>query len=294
MIMGLSELNKALIAIETMESAMRKYLDRRGLEGVKGIGTLAETAMSLTTSESVIILTGFLILDCMTGETDGPIGAVSLANGLIKLGKKVTFVTDCYSEDMLASACRVLNLSVPIEVVQIDTPLGWYEALLKRISPTHIVAIERPGCALDGRCYTMAGEDLSAYIPNMDVIFELAAQRGILTIGIGDGGNEMGMGGIWPYIHSSVAHGEKICAKTPSDFLLVAGVSNWGGHALTGALSALMGRSLLHSESDEKRMLESIVAAGGVDGYLKQSQLTVDGLSLEENIAVFKAIRGAL
>ena len=50
-----------------------------------------------------------------------------------------------------------------------------------------------------------------------------------VTIGIGDGGNEIGMGKI-PHetIVKNIPNGDLIHCRVPTDHLIVAGVSNWG------------------------------------------------------------------
>ena len=55
-------------------------------------------------------------------------------------------------------------------------------------------------------------------------------------ISIGDGGNEVGMGYVRPLVEQFITNGEKICANTTCDFLLVSDTSNFGGYALVNAL----------------------------------------------------------
>jgi hypothetical protein len=65
-----------------------------------------------------------------------------------------------------------------------------------------------------------------------------AAKRRWYTIGIGDGGNEIGMGSLpKEIIESGIPNGEVIAAATPVDSLIVAGVSNWGGYGLLAAMA---------------------------------------------------------
>ena len=69
------------------------------------------------------------------------------------------------------------------------------------------------------------------------------AALGLHTIGVGDGGNEIGMGRVEDYaIEGVVDHGENIACTVPTDQLVVAGTSNRGAHALVCAMRAL-GRS---------------------------------------------------
>ena len=58
-------------------------------------------------------------------------------------------------------------------------------------------------------------------------------------VGIGDGGNELGMGNVLHAVREHIPRGEVIGASVGCDHLLAAGVSNWGGYALAAALGAV-------------------------------------------------------
>ena len=58
----------------------------------------------------------------------------------------------------------------------------------------------------------------------------------IVTIGIGDGGNEIGMGKVFERVAANVQYGSEIACTIASDYLISAGVSNWGGYALAKAI----------------------------------------------------------
>lgn len=277
-----------------LENIIRKNLEQRGMDRVEPKGELFRAAESLFSGETVFIVTGFVIRDAMKGETDGPLGAVSLAGTLEKLGKRAVLLSDGYSGEFLYSCRRLAGLSYDIEIVPDLGEAAFFQRLLELYRPTHVVAIERPGRAADGRCYSMRGEDLSDIVPNTDLLFEAAGSQKITTIAVGDGGNEVGMGKIRPYITKSIYKGRQICAAVTADFLIIAGVSNWGGHAMAAALSVMDGRMLLHDRETEKSLLEGIVEAGAVDGCTKKSEMTVDGLSLEENLEVLERLRAVV
>lgn len=57
--------------------------------------------------------------------------------------------------------------------------------------------------------------------------------------GIGDGGNELGMGKVHDKIKQNIPNGETIASKESADFIITCGVSNWGGYGLCFALFAL-------------------------------------------------------
>src|SRR5258705_140784 len=60
--------------------------------------------------------------------------------------------------------------------------------------PTHLVAIERPGRARDGTYRNMRGADVSAWNARIDELFVRPGR--VTTVGVGDGGNEIGMGNV--------------------------------------------------------------------------------------------------
>ena len=120
-----------------------------------------------------------------------------------------------------------------------------------------------------------------------------AGRRGVYTIGVGDGGNELGMGGARSLVEEYVRHGKKICARQKADATLVAGVSNWWGWGLCGALSLAAGRDLMPSGEDEKRLLEAVLAAGGADGETARADGTVDAMPLSVHLEVLEQIRRA-
>lgn len=273
--------------VEKLEEIIKTNLEQRGMEKVSLAHQLKKGAESLFRGDTVFIVTGFVIRDTLTGETDGPIGAISLGAALEELGKKVIFITDKYSKEILKEGSRVRGVKAPIEVIDHNMEKELTEGLLEKYRPSHIVAIERPGASIDGKCYSMRGEDLSDIVPNVDILFQRAKEIGIATIAIGDGGNEIGMGKVRSDVINSVYRGEQICSVFATDFLIIAGVSNWGGHALVAVLSILAQRCLLHDVNIEILLIKRIVEVGAVDGCTKKRTFTVDGLSLEENISIF-------
>lgn len=274
-----------------MEKIIRKNLEHRGLDGIGLEGELYRAAESLMGGGTILIVTGFVIRDAMQGETDGPVGAVSLAGALEQMGKKAVLVSDRYSRNILESCLEAKGLACPVEVIPSGNEGLLCRNMFERYRPTHIVAIERPGRAADGHCYSMRGEDITDVVPNTDILLEEAEARGAVTVAVGDGGNEAGMGKVRAYIIDSLYNGKRICAAASADYLIPAGVSNWGGHALAAALSIMDGRMLLHDGATEEKLLKRIVAAGAVDGCTKKRTLTVDGLSLEENLSVLNQLR---
>ena len=158
--------------------------------------------------------------------------------------------------------------------------------LLERYAPSLVVSIERPGFTADGAYRNMRGEDVSQYSAKLDYLV-MGHPR---TIGIGDGGNEIGMGNLAEHIPAVGTLLDAPCTTTV-DHLIIASVSNWGAYGLTAALSLETGRELLPSVEDETRLIERLVELGAVDGVVGQSQPTVDTFTLEENGAILGRLR---
>ncbi len=273
-----------------LEKIMTCGLDRRGMQDINLTGELKKAATSLINADTVLLTTGFVIRDRLFGETDGPIGAVSIAGALDMLGKDVIIVTDMYSREILEVALELADLEIALEIIKKRDEDDSYKNILNKYKPDCLLSIERPGKAEDGFMYSMSGECISKLVPNMDCLFKEAKKQGLCTIGIGDGGNELGMGKIKDYVVENVPGGDIIAASFAADSLIVSGVSNWGGHALVAALSILSDKNLLHDIETEEKLLKGIVEIGAVDGITKQNTLTVDALSMEDNVEILEAL----
>ncbi len=279
-------MNKLKVA--AINDLVRTHIDRRGLQGIASKSAFENAIEELYLSKRVMVVTGFLVRDCMIGETDGPMGALSLAHALENMGKKVMLLSDQFSQQMISEGICVLGLDAEMVVIPCIETDDFLDEKISSFRPSHIVAIERPGAASDGCCYSMNGENLSSFIPKADHLFDIAKEMGIRTIAIGDGGNEMGMGSAVDYIKSSVLNGEIIASQSRADHLIVAGVSNWGGYGLAAGLSLKSGKLLMHDAADEERVMSTIIACGAVDGVTKRTEPSVDGYSFEENMGIYE------
>ena len=223
----------------------------------------------------MLITTGFYILRSGTPETDGPPGAVALGQALQRLDRRVLYVTDRVSEALMK------ELTGPDEVVTFPVAdeaasRRHAQALLARYSPSLLISIERCGRTKDGRYLNMRGLDVSDQTAQVDFLFESA----IPSVGVGDGGNEIGMGNV----ADAVAASGKLVADpcvTHVTRLVISSVSNWGGYGLVAALSAIVERNLLPSVEEERRLVERTAALGAVDGTTGESDGKVDGFGPE-------------
>jgi hypothetical protein len=119
------------------------------------------------------------------------------------------------------------------------------------------------------------------------LLAEAARGQGVLTIGIGDGGNEVGFGAVRQQIAASLPLAGRCLNGCPSgvvtaiaaDIMVSASVSNWGAYAVAAALAVLRREpSLLHTPELERELIAASVAAGARDGATFAADLLVDGI----------------
>ncbi|MCH4890837.1 DUF1445 domain-containing protein [Acidaminobacter sp. JC074] len=244
----------------------------RGLSGLVMQNELKKMASFILDKNHITLVTGFAIRSSMSGETDGPLGAMFLARALEILGKEVRVVTDVYSLDQLLGLKKLLKLNT-----EVTGDFSYSET-------DCIFAIERPGKSNEGTYNNMRGNDISDIVEDTDTMIESYINKGTPFIALGDGGNEVGFGKVYDYIKDHVPSGDKICANLAAKELLVAGVSNWGAYVLVAMMEVLTAKNLLHDLELEKKALACIVSLGSVDGLTGERTLSVDGYSLEENL----------
>ena len=264
----------------------------RGLASSDAESHLYSAAANLLDAERVILVTGFCIRAAMIGETDGPSGTLAVAHALRQLGKEVVLVSDKFSDGLLEAGAKVLGAPYPITVlspVQEESDRA-IDELLASFAPTQVVAIERPGSAIDGHRYSMRGEILDELVPSADRLLAPPGTRNYATIAVGDGGNELGMGHLRDSLMDRINLGELIFCDTEADHVIPAGISNWGAYALAASLAVLSGTPILIRPEDELAVLEAQVAVGAVDGCTRKNEVSVDGVPIGDYLQTVSAI----
>lgn len=147
------------------------------------------------------------------------------------------------------------------------------------------------------RCHSMRGLDITSHTSPAHLLFEEAGRLDtpLTTIGIGDGGNEIGMGKVtWEVIRRNIKNGARIACRIATDHLIVAGVSNWGAYALGAGVRLLRGAppdAGLYDTEREAQLLQKMIDCGPlVDGTTGQRTATVDGLSFEAYSGILRQI----
>ena len=260
------------------------------------------------------VVTGFFIAhaDPPCGETDGPLGALFLARALTPLGIRVALITDAFCKNALQVGLETSGLRdasllgvLPPATQPWDVflNLSW-EHFRTRHRLSHLIALERVGpshtSGNSDSFYSMRGLDVSSHTCPAHRIFEQVKKTsGMRTIGIGDGGNEIGMGKI-PHdvIARNVPNGGLIACRVPTDHLIVCGVSNWGAYALAAGVALLRGAKLdpdLFDVERERELLRIMVEKGPlVDGVTGKPTVSVDGLPFDEYVRPLRRIKELL
>jgi hypothetical protein len=273
-----------------------------------------------TTNAAVAIVTGFYIPHARPpcGETDGPLGALFLARAVTPLGIQVVLATDAFCVPALRAGLEACGLNQSVSLVTLPTAResahaywqSFVEQARMRQPLTHLIALERVGpshtpasilqqggaveefvrdvpASHHDRCHTMRGRDITDRMSPAHLLFEAASRQtpSIATIGIGDGGNEVGMGKIaWDVIRRNVPGGASVACRVPTDRLIVSGVSNWGAYGLaTGVLALRDGCDQALFDVERERDLLRIMVERGplVDGVAGKATVSVDGLEFE-------------
>lgn len=304
-----------------MRLAIQEDVGNRGLARVPGQNLLTGIESDLTAAclslgkrpKTVLgVVTGFYIPSAGLGETDGPLGAVYLARTLPELGISVQLYSDAFCLPALRAGLRRCGRenTVVAEVGQV-CPDVTHLLAIERVGPSHTPeSIRRQAGATEetvaefvatvpsahhDRCHTMRGIDVTEHMRPVGHWFESVVDEKPITIGIGDGGNEIGMGKVpWNTIRANIPNGDKVACRIATRYLIVAGVSNWGAYALAAGVARSMQQTPSNTWWDvslEQDILRVMVEEGPlIDGVSGQRTATVDGLDFERYAAPLRTI----
>lgn len=315
--------------VRRLEAVIHVDPGSRGIGHITLPGQLAAAAGRFAAARAVVVLTGFpcRVADSPPTETDGPPGAVALVAAALALGKRAALVTDECNAPALAAVAGAAGVAghPGFSLHAFPPRAAWtpvHDGALAALAADydHAVAIERSGAAGDGGYYTMGGTPMAHLVAPVDALLTVgcacgggaapgAAPRS--STGIGDGGNEAGMGVVVDRVRAHIRNGPLIASVTPADALVTAGVSNWGGWALVAAVEAAvrLGAApagapppppglplggLLTPPATERAIAAAMVGAGVRDGISGACDGSVDGMPLETHLGVLEALRAAV
>lgn len=238
-----------------------------------------------------------------TGEIDGLLGATALARALtVGLGAEVHLAAEPRFTGPLREILRAGQLNVrsdetgpaPADVVLHVSPeddaagARFSTAILDDLAPAAVVAIEKLSPNRHGVIHGATGNAWHDEHFNPATLFREAASRGTLTCGIGDAGNEVGFGSV-PEVATIQPQGARchcpceggMASAVPTDVVLTAAISDWGGYAVTALLALLLRRPDLLVDADYvEDILRAAVRSGVVCGWHARPVLSDDGVPL--------------
>ena len=270
-------------------------------------GAARTLARAVGPGDLVVLTTGLVTAAIPAGETDGPSGALVLARALIVgRGARAVVLTEPAVVGPTEAAAEGLaagegdgwrgRLDVRGFPADPDEAEGAARRLWRQARPAAVVSVEKLGPNRRGVIHTMYGEDVTASQARTDRLFPLARRHGVLSVGIGDRGNEVGLGGLLaPGWRCACPCRGPIACAVRADRPVVAFSSNWGSYAVVAALAARLRQPhLLHRPASEGRMLRRLVEAGAVDGVTRRATLSVDGASLAVQMALVGLLNALL
>ncbi len=235
---------------------------------------------------NVAIVTGFYILSAGKHETDGPPGAIAIGDALQALGRKVSYIADSHTTPMLEDWLGDRAGVVEFPITDIEASRQAAAEIVERLQLGLLISIERCGRTRGDAYLNMRSLDITPFTARVDYLFE----HGVPSVGIGDGGNEIGMGNLVEFI-PAVETLPKDPAISRVDRLILASVSNWGGYGLVAALSRLVGRDLLPTVEQDRQLIRHMVDDGAVDGTSGENKYYVDNFTLDQNGQVLERLR---
>ncbi|MDF3129377.1 DUF4392 domain-containing protein [Kiritimatiellaeota bacterium B1221] len=255
--------------------AIEKCLVRKNLRGMRDLSSAHSPGSCLRAAQilhaaagTVIIGTGFPVAD--TFETDGPTGAIALYHCLNQMGCRALIACSepLYSVLQKTTSCLALPRGPSPRHVH------FCREKLSELQPHCLISIECPGKSRDGEFYNMRNQSITSVSADFDTFIRTADCP---TIGIGDGGNEIGMGALCKEMHKL----DITPSVTPCDELILADVSNWGTYGIIALLSLLREQDCLKNIQPFD-ILNDLNQHGSIDGLTLRNEPTEDGQPASE------------
>ena len=242
------------------------------------VGYVTEAAqLVLDNPGKALIATGFYIFVAKAPETDGPPGAAAIGNALKALGYEVAYVTDKWSKKAV-EACVDGDDVIEFPIASHHASADFAQKVIEEHDPSVLISIERAGLTGDGTYRNFRGVDISDFNAKIDHLFD----QHPCSVGIGDGGNEIGMGNLKHVIPGLDKLPTNPCVTTTTR-LIAASCSNWGGYGLVAALSVLKKKNLLPSVEQEMEWVRETVRAfwpSSVDSRLNRSISSITSMGM--------------
>jgi len=224
---------------------------------------------------TVLILTGFYISRYESIETDGLTGTWVLVNALSKMGFNPILPVDQTTRSVFE---QLFNKSILVDFPITDVAASIQNAnlLLKTLAPCAVIAIERPGPVKD-RYFNFNGDEITEFTSRMEYLFS----ENCLTVGIGDGGNELGTGLLAEKLSLQVETKSMPLCNVYADYTLLGSTSDFAAFGLAAAFEITGEKSILPEPESVRKFLMKTKMAGIVDGMTGNITASVDGFSCD-------------
>ncbi|MGE5485114.1 MAG: glutamate cyclase domain-containing protein [Ignavibacteriales bacterium] len=234
------------------------------------------------------------------GESDGPLGAVVLGKSLELHGAKVTYLVEREVTGVMEGLAAVIGAGCRCRALSRED-----ESLNTALAAEFDAAvfIEKTGATKEGVYHLVTGTDRPGCDSSLVGFLNEMNESGKLTIGLGDGGNEIGFGKIFEAARRIVPFGaeclcprkEGIVTAMATKILFPACTSNIAAYAICAALSLVTGNpDLLHTPEAEISLIKATVPLNSIDGGSGMAREYVDGIPASVNAAIVEAMRGTV
>ena len=234
------------------------------------------------------------------GETDGPIGAAVLGRVLSQLGHKVTF---CVEKEIIPAVRHF---------AEVAGAEGDFEGLTIGQEDAHAyladrfdgaIFIEKIGINRKGVHHTSSGVASDTDDSDVSGLVNGMAAAGKWTIGLGDGGNEVGFGCIVETVRKIVQYGAQCrcpcgggtATVLATTVLFPASISNWAAYSIIAAMALIRKDfTLLHTPEKEMELLELAPTVGCYEGTVAKDKPYIDAVPPEGSAAMVQLLKSAV
>lgn len=239
----------------------------------------ASDLMAKETDRNILLFTGFASEGKQ--ETDGPVGTYFLAKALYQLGYYPVIISDFHCKGYFDQAEQ--NFETLLVPMKGFSETFMYSKIVETYNPVALISIERPGRGSDGLYRNMKGDIINGQNAPLDNFF--LQDMNILTIGIGDGGNEIGMGKYANLLEEYLQYDAPCQIETAH--CLIGTTSNWATYGFIAALN----KKYLPNDNELEKYYEFIHEKGAVDGITGLKGKTHDGFSLEDSVRLINSLK---
>lgn len=293
-----------------------RYQAARAFHGGRSIcGQIAQALSGLSRGATVLLVTGTGNPEWLPyGETDGPSGVAVMARVFAALGIRSCILSEARFLPGVLASVRAAGVPLLEEsswrtrenaAWGLEFPTGaeiahdFTQSLLDKLGPVAAgFFIEKPGPNHLGVFHNSSGKPKSSdWVAHAHLLCEALRARNSITIGIGDGGNEIGFGPIREHLLDLLplgrdcgcpCHGGLLDA-TIVDWTYPVAVSNWGAYAIATAIALQKNNpDLLPSWSEIAASIGAPIAHGAYDGFTGMAMPHTDAVSLEGNQSVWQ------